>query len=127
MNITVVIPSYKVKKHIEKVVKTLPDFVRNIIIIDDKCPQESGKYIESLNLEKVTVVYHQVNLGVGGAIVTGYKKALELDSDIVVKVDGDGQMDPSCMEELIQPIVNGTADYAKGNRFSDFKALRQML
>lgn len=62
----------------------------------------------------------------GGAVVTGYKKALELGADIVVKIDGDGQMDTAYMEKLIQPIIYGKADYTKGNRFTDFKALRSM-
>lgn len=62
----------------------------------------------------------------GGAVVTGYKKALELDTDIVVKIDGDGQMDINYMQQLIQPLLDGRADYTKGNRFTDFKALRKM-
>ena len=124
--IAVVIPSYKVIKHIENVVKTLPAFITNIIIVDDKCPQNSGRFIQSLNLPKVSVVFHEINLGVGGAIITGYKKAIELNSDIVIKVDGDGQMDPNHIKQLIQPIIDNKADYTKGNRFSDFKALKQM-
>lgn len=126
MNITVVIPAYKVKKYIKEVVETLPEFVTNIIVVDDKCPQNSGKYIESLKIPKVIVMYHNENQGVGGAVVSGYKKALELDSDIIVKVDGDGQMDPLYMQDIIQPIINDKADYTKGNRFKDFKALNSM-
>ena len=126
MNITVVIPAYKVKKHILDVVKTIPRFISNIIVIDDKCPQDSGKYIESLDIDKVTVIYHKENQGVGGAIVSGYKKAIKLNADIVIKVDGDGQMDSSYMKSLIEPIINGFADYTKGNRFKDFKALKSM-
>ncbi len=126
INITVVIPSYKVKSHIENVVKTLPDFVNNIVVIDDKCPQGSGEFIESLNIPKVTVIFHKSNQGVGGAITTGYKKAIGLNSDVIVKVDGDGQMNPDYIEKLITPIIKNQADYTKGNRFSDFKALRKM-
>ncbi|NOQ29782.1 MAG: glycosyltransferase [Helicobacteraceae bacterium] len=126
MNITVVIPTYKVRSHIENVVKSLPSFINNIIVVDDKCPQNSGVFVEELNLKKVTVIFHQENQGVGGAIVTGYKKALELNSDIVVKVDGDGQMNPEHIEQLVKPIVENRADYTKGNRFSDFTALKQM-
>lgn len=126
MNISVVIPAYKVKKHIQEVITTLPDFVTQIIVVDDKCPQQSGEYVVSLNIEKVTVLFHQENQGVGGSVLSGYKKALELGSDIVVKVDGDGQMDPNFMKPLIQPIIDGSADYTKGNRFKDFKALKSM-
>lgn len=126
MNISVVIPAYKVKKHIKEVITTLPEFVTNIIVVDDKCPQGSGEYLLSLHIEKVTVLFHEVNQGVGGSVISGYKKALELGSEIVVKVDGDGQMDPSLMHKLIEPIVDGSADYTKGNRFKDFKALKSM-
>lgn len=126
MNISVVIPSYKVSKHILDVINDIPEFVNHIIVVDDKCPQNSGNIAEISNDKRVVVCYHEVNQGVGGAVVTGYKKALELGSEIVIKIDGDGQMDVNYMKKLIQPIVDGKADYTKGNRFTDFKALRQM-
>jgi len=126
LKIGVVIPSYKVGKYIENVIINIPNFVNNIIVIDDKCPQNSGKIAEDLDDKRLIVCYHNENLGVGGAVVTGYKKALELDIDIVVKIDGDGQMDINYMQQLIQPLINETADYTKGNRFTDFKALRKM-
>lgn len=125
-NISVVIPSYKVSKHILDVINDIPEFVNHIIVVDDKCPQNSGNIAEISNDKRVVVCYHEVNQGVGGAVVTGYKKALELGSEIVIKIDGDGQMDVNYMKKLIQPIVDGKADYTKGNRFTDFKALRQM-
>ena len=126
MKFAVVIPSYKVSKHILDVINNIPEFVNHIIVVDDKCPQNSGNIAETSNDKRVVVCYHEVNQGVGGAVVTGYKKALELNSDIVIKVDGDGQMDVAYMQKLIQPIVDEKADYTKGNRFTDFKALRQM-
>lgn len=126
MNIVVIIPAFNVKKQIEKVVRNIPDFVSNVIIVDDKCPQESGKYIESMQIDRVAVLYHVENQGVGGAMLTGYKKAMELKADIVVKVDGDDQMDTKYMQKLIQPIKENEADYTKGNRFKDFKSLKAM-
>lgn len=126
MNISVVIPSYRVSKHILEVINSIPEFVNHIIVIDDKCPQNSGNIAETSTDKRVVICYHEVNQGVGGAVVTGYKKALELGSEIVIKIDGDGQMDVSYMKKLIQPIIDGKADYTKGNRFTDFKALRQM-
>lgn len=125
-NISVVIPSYKVSKYILDVIKDIPEFVNHIIIVDDKCPQNSGQIAKTSTDNRVIVCYHEKNLGVGGAVVTGYKKALELNSDIVIKIDGDGQMDVNYMQKLIQPILDGKADYTKGNRFTDFKALRAM-
>lgn len=124
--IAVVIPCYNVAEIIADVVKSVPDIVSHIIVIDDKCPVRSGKVAEGIRDERVTVIYHEKNQGVGGAVVSGYKKAMELGCDIVVKMDGDGQMDPQHMESLIKPLVEGKADYAKGNRFRDFKALRTM-
>jgi len=124
--IAVVIPTYKVSKHIESVLNTLPDFIDNIIVVDDKCPEHSGDIVSGLKNKKITLVFHPVNQGVGGAVVSGYKKALSLNSDIVIKIDGDGQMDSSYIIKLIEPIVNNKADYTKGNRFTDFKALKQM-
>jgi glycosyltransferase involved in cell wall biosynthesis len=100
--------------------------VDHVIVIDDACPSGSGKIAESLGIERVQVIYHASNQGVGGAVITGYKKAMELGCDITIKVDGDGQMDPQYIPNLIHPLVNHEADYAKGNRFYDFQALRQM-
>ena len=125
-NISVVIPSYKVSKYILDVIKDIPEFVNHIIIVDDKCPQNSGQTAKTSTDNRVIVCYNEKNLGVGGAVITGYKKALELNSDIVIKIDGDGQMDVNYMQKLIQPILDGKADYTKGNRFTDFKALRAM-
>ncbi len=125
-NIAVVVPSYKVSKHILQVINDIPKFINHVIVIDDKCPQNSGMIAESSDDKRVIVCYHEVNQGVGGAVVTGYKKAMELGADIVVKIDGDGQMDVNYMQQLIEPLIDGKADYTKGNRFADFKALRQM-
>jgi dolichol-phosphate mannosyltransferase len=126
MKIAVVIPTYKVSKHVKEVIDNIPDIVDKIIVIDDRCPDGSGKIVENLNNSKVEIIFHDINQGVGGAVVSGYKKALELGMDIVVKIDGDGQMDINYLENLIQPIIDKKADYTKGNRFFDFKALRKM-
>lgn len=125
-NIIVVIPSYKVNRYIKNVIKEIPCFIKYIIVVDDMCPNKSGKIAEYMNNKRVVVCYHTVNQGVGGAVITGYKKALELGAEIVVKIDGDGQMDVNYMRKIIQPLVEGKADYTKGNRFTDFKALRKM-
>lgn len=109
MNVAVVIPSYKVAKHIVDVINDIPEFVTNIIVIDDKCPQNSGKIAETLNNTRVIVCYHELNQGVGGAVVTGYKKALELNSDIVVKIDGDGQMDVNYAALIYSIVLDGKA------------------
>ena len=114
--------------NINKVIDTLPDFVDHIIVVDDKCPQHSGEITKSKSIDnkKIIVLFNEKNMGVGGAVITGYKKALELKSDIVIKVDGDGQMNSKYIKKLIKPIINNQADYTKGNRFHDFTKLRTM-
>ena len=124
VNIAVVIPSYRVKPFLKDVVATLPSYVNDIIVVDDKCPDESFKVVEGM--EKVHIIRHEENQGVGGAMVSGYKKALELEADIVVKVDGDGQMNPDLMLPLLKPLIENRADYTKGNRFRDAEALKSM-
>jgi dolichol-phosphate mannosyltransferase len=124
LNIAVVIPVYKVERHIKQVIETLPDFIDHVIVVDDNCPKMSLRLIE--NNKKNTIIKHDKNLGVGGAVVSGYRKALILNADIVIKVDGDGQMDPNKIMQLITPILEEKADYTKGNRFKDYKSLKSM-
>ena len=126
MNQAVVIPCYNVADHIREVILTLPSGLDHIIVVDDACPQHSGKIVEEIADDRIHLLYHEKNQGVGGAVLTGYQKALDLGCDIVVKMDGDGQMDPACLEDLIEPLVRDEADYTKGNRFHDFQALRSM-
>jgi len=125
-NIAVVIPAYKVRAHLKNVVSSLPEFINTIIVVDDACPENSYEVLENIINEKLIIIKHEINMGVGGALVSGYKKALELGNDIVIKIDGDGQMDSSYIEKLIEPILKNSADYTKGNRFYDFNALKQM-
>jgi len=122
--IGVVIPSFKVRRFLKQVVVELPKFIDYIIVVDDACPEQSFEMVQ--NMDKVIIINHTKNMGVGGAVVSGYKKALQLDIDIVIKIDGDGQMDNAFISTLIQPIIEEKADYTKGNRFRDFKALREM-
>ncbi len=126
INIAVVIPCYKVADHIKDVLSTIPRTVRHIIVVDDRCPNFSGKEAEKSGRKNVTVIYHEHNQGVGGAVITGYKKALELGCEIIVKMDGDGQMDAKYIQMLLPPLIKNNADYTKGNRFTNFKALKLM-
>lgn len=124
--IAVIIPAYKVANSVAHVIASLPSSIDYVIVVDDACPENSGRIAEQMGRDNVHVVYHHTNQGVGGATLTGYKKALELGCQVMVKVDGDGQMDPKHIPDLIAPLVNGRADYAKGNRFRDFAALNAM-
>lgn len=128
LKIVVVIPCYKVENHIREVIDTLPEFVSGIVCVNDCSPDSTGKLLDSIaeRDRRLTVVHHEKNKGVGGAMLTGYQKARQLGADIMVKMDGDGQMDPEFMRVLIEPILSGRADFSKGNRFRDFTALRAM-
>jgi len=127
MNIAVVIPCYKVRNEVFDVIEKIPDYVSSIICVDDACPQKTGKHIiENCKNQKVIVIFHEKNKGVGGATKTGYKKALQLKSEIIVKVDGDGQMDPGLIKDLIEPIILKKANYVKGNRFYSYEDIKEM-
>src|SRR5690606_22887121 len=122
----VVVPCYRTGRPVATVVAGVPDWVDHVIVVDDACPERSGDAAEATGAPRLTVLRHALNRGVGGAVVTGYKKALELGCDIVIKMDGDDQMDPAYAARLIEPLLADRADYAKGNRFHDFRALRAM-
>lgn len=124
--IAVIVPCFRVNSTIAEVIRGIPDFVHHIIVVDDCCPESSGKIAQQTGHQNLTVVFREKNGGVGAAVMTGYRKALELGCDIAVKMDGDGQMDPVYLSDLIAPLVSNRADYAKGNRFVDFKALQSM-
>ena len=125
--IAVVIPSYKVTAHIEDVVGKMPDLVWRIYIVDDCCPDESGNYAKKhISDERVHILHHKVNQGVGGAVMTGYKVAIDAGADIIVKIDGDNQMDPALIPSFVLPIQLGEADYTKGNRFWDLEKISKM-
>jgi dolichol-phosphate mannosyltransferase len=125
--IAVVIPSYRVKKQIISVIEAIGEYVSLIYVVDDKCPECSGDYVEEYsNDSRVRILRHNENQGVGGAVMTGYRAAVADGADIIVKVDGDGQMDPVLIPYFVQPIIEGTADYTKGNRFYDLEEIRTM-
>jgi len=127
VKVAVVIPSYRVVKHILRVISEIGSEVWRIYVVDDKCPDESGHYVE-INCKDVRVVIlrHVVNQGVGGAVMTGYRAAIADGAEIIIKVDGDGQMDPRLIPLFIEPILAGEADYTKGNRFFNLEEIRTM-
>lgn len=127
IKVAVVIPCYKVKAHIQSVVKAIGPEVSHIYLVDDCCPEQSGHYaLHHLDDPRLKVIKNSVNLGVGGAVMRGYQQALEENADIIVKLDGDGQMNPKLIPLLIEPIVEGIADYTKGNRFYNLEKLGNM-
>lgn len=123
-----IIPAYRVSSSVLKTVSETLDYVDELVVVDDKCPENSGNAVEEKFQQdsRVNVLFHEENLGVGGAMKTGFKWALERDFDIIVKIDGDGQMDPSLVPGLIKTLVENRADFAKGNRFESPRTVRQM-
>lgn len=125
--IAVVIPSFKVKGQILDVISKIGPEVNRVYVVDDCCPQETGKYVsEHCTDPRVTILHNPVNLGVGGAVMNGYAAAIQDGMDIIVKVDGDGQMDPRLIKQFVAPIIDGEADYTKGNRFFDLEEIHAM-
>ena len=118
--ISVVIPCYRVASQVLDVLKNIGSDVDAIYVVDDACPQGTANLVqEKCEDPRVIVLSHEANLGVGGATVTGYRQAIADGAEIVVKLDGDGQMDPANIGQLTRPIRDGLADYTKGNRFFD--------
>jgi glycosyltransferase involved in cell wall biosynthesis len=118
VQVAVVIPCYRVREHIEAVLAALGPEVQRVYVIDDACPERTGEYVrERVSDPRVRVLLNTQNLGVGGAVIEGYRAALADGADIVVKIDGDGQMNPSLIPDFIEPIRAFEADYTKGNRF----------
>jgi len=125
--IAVIIPCFKVSKHILSVIQQIGPDVSGIYVIDDCCPENTGQLVEQhCSDPRVKVLFNPVNTGVGGAVMAGYAAALADDMHIMVKVDGDGQMDPALIPQFTAPILAGEADYTKGNRFFDLEEIRQM-
>ena len=115
--VAIVVPAHNEALHICQVIETLPDFVDHIIVVDDCSQDGTSEAARSCSDSRLLVLRTPSNQGVGGAVVLGYRKALELESDIAVKMDGDGQMDPEYLSPLLDAIVDHGCDYAKGNRF----------
>ena len=128
VHVAAVVPAYNVAAELGQVLRQMPLLFKTIVVVDDASRDDTAAVAERYaQLDpRIMVVRHEANRGVGGAMVTGFARALEAGADIVVKVDGDGQMPLWLVPQLVQPLIDGTADYTKGNRFRDFQAIRAM-
>jgi glycosyltransferase involved in cell wall biosynthesis len=125
--IAVVIPSYRVTAHILGVIDRIGPEVATIYVVDDKCPDKSGEFVEANCRDpRVIVLRNAVNMGVGGATLAGMQRAAKDRCDVIVKIDGDGQMDPAMISAFVGLIISGNADYAKGNRFFEPEGVSSM-
>lgn len=116
--IGVVIPAYKEEKLIGQVIETMPDFVDRIIVVDDRSPDRTAEIVQKYQDDRsdLILVRHEKNQGVGGAIATGYKRAVEEGLEVVAVMAGDAQMDPDDLVRVVEPVAMDKADYVKGNR-----------
>lgn len=127
--ICAIVPAYKVTRHIVGVVQALFEQVEHVFVVDDACPDDSGAFLlrELGGADpRVTLIRLDQNQGVGGAVMAGYHAAAKNGFEVLVKVDGDGQITPSLIPFLVAPLLRGDADYAKGNRFFDPELLADM-
>ena len=115
----VVVLAYNVAELIGDTIRGLPDFIDKIYVIDDGNVDKTPEIVKSLNHNSVKLIRHETNRGPGAALNTGYRAALEDKTDIIIKVDGDGQMPLDQMENIIIPIIEGKAGYTKGDRISN--------
>ena len=127
VRIAVVIPCFRVTLHVLDVIARIGMEVSRIYVVDDACPDKSGNHVEKICTDtRVVVLRNKINLGVGGAVLAGYQAAIADGAEIIVKIDGDGQMDPVLLSRFVAPILNGQADYTKGNRFYDLANIGNM-
>jgi len=124
--VIVVIPAYKAASTVGAVIRQLPDFVDSILVVDDGSPDDTSQAAAAVGDSRVECLRRDRNGGVGAAMATGFAHALTQPVDLVVKMDADGQMDPSALPGLLKPLISGDCDYAKGNRFYDLSSLRKM-
>ena len=125
--IAVVIPCHRCLDHIEDVLARIGPEVARIVVVDDACPQGTGRHVESMAPSpRITVLHQDENTGVGGAVLKGMVHAREAGAEILVKIDGDGQMAPELVGRFVAPIAAGRADYTKGNRFYAWDLARDM-
>jgi glycosyltransferase involved in cell wall biosynthesis len=122
--IAVIVPAYNEEKLIGKVIETIPAFVDDIVVIDDASRDQTGEIVKACQKKEARLIYirHEKNEGVGGAIATGYQWVRDHGKDIGVVMAGDAQMDPQDLPKLLDPVVEGAVDYAKGNRLFTGKA-----
>ena len=127
IKVIAIMPCYKTSEIAPAVARDVIRFVDKLICVDDYCPESTGENIRnSLKSEKIDFIFHQSNKGIGGAMKSGFIYALKFSPEIVIKIDSDGQMDPILIPKLIEPLLEGTSELTKGNRFTNPKSIRKM-
>lgn len=115
--VAAVVPAYREEKMIAQVIETMPAFVDHIVIVDDCSPDSTSEVVRAIADPRVTLIRHEENQGVGGAIITAHKAAMELGADVNVVMAGDAQMDPAYLPALLDKVTDDGYGFAKANRF----------
>jgi glycosyltransferase involved in cell wall biosynthesis len=114
--VAVVVPAYDEERLVADTLRGIPGFVDRIFVVDDSSRDGTVAAAEGVGDPRVHILRHERNAGVGAAIATGYRRALEEEIDVTCVMAADNQMDPAELEELVEPVVRGEVDYAKANR-----------
>jgi len=114
--VAVVVPAHDEERLIQETLRGIPDFVDRIYVVDDASGDATAERARALGDPRVEVLVHERNGGVGAAIVTGYRRALEEGAAATAVMAGDNQMDPAELLELVRPVLAGEVDYSKANR-----------
>src|SRR5215831_13438189 len=125
-NIAVVVPAHNEEKLIARTITTVPEFIDHIVVVDDYSTDDTAKRAMATGDARLHLIEHEVNTGVGGAIIDGHKLAMELNADINVVMAGDAQMDPHYLRTLLDPIIESGYGFTKANRFYSRQALTGM-
>jgi len=120
--VAVVVPAHDEEKLIAETIRSIPEFVDRIYVVDDASRDGTVAAVRALADPRVEVFEHERNLGVGAAIITGYKRARDEHLDVTAVMAADAQMDPADLEKLVLPVAQGEVDYAKANRLFTGKA-----
>jgi glycosyltransferase involved in cell wall biosynthesis len=126
LGIAVVVPAHNEEVLISKVISTMPDFVDHIVIVDDASTDGTRSAALSAADARTEVITHDGNQGVGGSIITGHRRAIELGADVSAVMAGDAQMDPDYLESLLEPITDRGYGFTKANRFFSSDSFRGM-
>ena len=121
-----VVPAFNEADKIARTIRSVPGFVDHVLVVDDGSTDGTARVAGRSTRRGLEIIVHPANRGVGGAIATGYRRALELGADATAVMAGDAQMDPADLPRLLAPVLAGEADYAKGNRFAWPGCWRQM-
>jgi glycosyltransferase involved in cell wall biosynthesis len=126
LKISVVVPAFNEERLVAETIRSMPELVDHVFVIDDCSADGTSEAAKSVDDPRVEVIRHEVNTGVGGAIITGHRRAMEVGGDIDVVMAGDAQMDPRYLPALLDPIADEGYGFTKANRFFGFESFHGM-